>query len=287
MLIKNFNTYFASELLGKYSKAQIRTFFFILIEELLNLKKINYALTLDYSINRHQYKILCNALNKLKKEEPIQYILGKTEFCGLTFKVDKNVLIPRPETEELVKWIIVEAKNLQFKNNKKLSILDVGTGSGCVAISLSKLLLNVEIYAIDISKEALKIAKNNAKINNVKINFIRKDILKTNNLNDKFDIIVSNPPYIRKLEKPEINNNVLSYEPHLALFVENNDPLIFYKKIAELSENHLTKTGFLFLEINQYLSNETLEMLSKKKFKNIELKKDLFGNDRMIKLQVK
>ena len=167
-------------------------------------------------------------------------------------------------------------------NEKQLKILDIGTGSGCIAISLKKELPSSKISAIDVSNEALRIAKKNALLNKVDINFIHLDILKTNNLDKLYDVIVSNPPYVRELEKKEMKNNVLNNEPHLALFVDNKNPLLFYNKIAELAKNFLTKNGQLHFEINQYLGKETIILLAEKGFKNIQLKKDIFGNDRII-----
>ena len=179
----------------------------------------------------------------------------------------------------MVEWIINKTKESKTQN---ISIVDIGTGTGCIPISLKKQLKNASVTAIDVSKEALNIANKNAQLNEVNINFIQQDILKTSKLPQKFNVIISNPPYVRELEKVEINNNVLKNEPHLALFVEDDDPLIFYDKIAELAKNYFTKNGMLFFEINQYLGKETVELLETKGFKNIELKKDLFGNDRMI-----
>jgi release factor glutamine methyltransferase len=201
--------------------------------------------------------------------------------------VNKNTLIPRSETEELVAWVLAETNLLVTNKQKEISILDIGTGTGCIPISLAKNLSAVHISAIDISLEALTIAKQNALLNNVTINFIAADILKTKVLTQQYDIIVSNPPYVRELEKVEIKNNVLENEPHLALFVANDNPLIFYSKIADLAKQHLSKTGILFFEINQYLGKETLMMLQEKGFKNIQLKKDFLGNDRMIKCDLR
>ena len=280
MTLKELKTHYLNSLSKLYPKTEINTFFFYLIEEYLDLQRIDFSLQPNKIIENTDFLKFEKALNRLKKEEPIQYILGKTEFYGYPFLVTKDTLIPRPETEELVEWILQE---LEFQKKKKTSILDIGTGSGCIAISLAKKNKNLSVSAIDISKKAIEIAKQNAKINEININFIEKDILLTKELDTSFDIIVSNPPYVRELEKVEIKNNVLQNEPHSALFVSDSNPLIFYSKIADLAKNHLTKNGLLFFEINQYLGQETKVMLSKKGFKNIELRKDLFGNDRMIK----
>jgi release factor glutamine methyltransferase len=220
-------------------------------------------------------------LEQLQKEIPIQYLLGKTSFYGLEFEVNPAVLIPRPETEELVEWIIQSQKSEVRSQNVK--ILDIGTGSGCIAISLAKNIVNAEVFAIDVSKKALATAKKNGEINQVKVTFLEKNILETDDLEQQFDIIVSNPPYVRELEKQEIKKNVLDNEPHLALFVADNDALIFYRKIAELAQKNLSPKGQLFFEINQYLGIEMLILLEKMDFQNIELRKDIYGNDRMIK----
>ncbi len=300
MTLKKFKLYFSDKLSEIYPQTEIDSFFFILIEELLGLQRIDTVLKPDFIIENEILNNLKNIISRLKKEEPIQYILGKTAFYGLPFLVDKNTLIPRPETEELVEWILKEIQELRIKIQKEsLSILDIGTGTGCIPISLAKNLKNITISAIDVSSNALKIAKQNASLNNVTIDFFELDILQTENLNklsvlaqskthsnNKYDIIVSNPPYVRELEKVEIKNNVLNNEPHLALFVDNENPLIFYKKIADLAKSHLTKNGLLFFEINQYLSSETVTMLKEKEFTNIELKKDLFSNDRMIQARL-
>ena len=317
MQLKNYKVLFTKKLFSIYPKTEIDSFFFLLVEEYLGFQRIDTVLKPDFEISTNTLQLLNNALKRLQNEEPIQYILGKTEFYGFPFLVDKNTLIPRPETEELVEWIIKEVSKFQSSKVSKLSILDIGTGTGCIPISLAKHLPNTNISAIDVSKEALKIAKQNATLNNVEVNFIKLDILKVTSLNViakeeplkqsvnkneipslrknsvqalktarndiKFDIIVSNPPYIRELEKAVIKNNVLKNEPHIALFVEDENPLIFYNKIADLAKQHLTKNGLLFFEINQYLGKETVEMLEEKGFSSIEMRKDLFGNDRMIK----
>lgn len=280
MTLKELKTHYLNSLSKLYPKTEINTFFFYLIEEYLDLQRIDFSLQPNKIIENTDFLKFEKALNRLKKEEPIQYILGKTEFYGYPFLVTKDTLIPRPETEELVEWILQE---LEFQKKKKTSILDIGTGSGCIAISLAKKNKNLSVSAIDFSKEAIEIAKQNAKLNEVNIYFIEKDILLTKELDTAFDVIVSNPPYVRELEKVEIKNNILQNEPHSALFVSDSNPLIFYSKITDLAKNHLTKNGLLFFEINQYLGQETKVMLSKKGFKNIELRKDLFGNDRMIK----
>ena len=253
------------------------------MEEKLQMQRIDTVLKPNFLITEKNLIDLKTIVKRLQKEEPIQYIIGNTEFYGLPFLVDKNTLIPRPETEELVTWVLDEIKVLTNNKITELSILDIGTGTGCIPISLAKNLTSLNIFAIDISPEALLIAKQNAILNKVIIEFIELDILCAKSLPQKYDVIISNPPYVRELEKEEIKNNVLENEPHLALFVEDENPLIFYNKIADLAKQQLSKNGMLFFEINQYLGKETVNMLVKKGFKNIQLKKDLFGNDRMIK----
>jgi release factor glutamine methyltransferase len=283
MILKEFKLFFNEALSAIYPKTEIDSFFFILMEEKLNLQRIDTVLKPDYLITEKNLIDLKTIVKRLQKEEPIQYIIGTTEFYGLPFLVDKNTLIPRPETEELVTWVLDEIKVLTNNKITELSILDIGTGTGCIPISLAKNLTSLNISAIDISPEALLIAKQNAILNKVTIAFIELDILGAKSLPQKYDVIISNPPYVRELEKEEIKNNVLENEPHLALFVADENPLIFYNKIADLAKQQLSKNGMLFFEINQYLGKETVSMLAEKGFKNIQLKKDLFGNDRMIK----
>ena len=283
MILKEFKLFFNEALSAIYPKTEIDSFFFILMEEKLKLQRIDTVLNSDLLITNKNLIDLKNIVKRLQKEEPIQYIIGNTEFYGLPFLVDKNTLIPRTETEELVSWVLDEIKVLTNNKITELSILDIGTGTGCIPISLAKNLTSLNISAIDISPEALIIAKQNAILNKVTIEFIELDILNAESLPQEYDIIISNPPYVRELEKEEIKNNVLENEPHLALFVADENPLIFYNKIADLAKQQLSKNGMLFFEINQYLGKETVNMLVKKGFKNIQLKKDLFGNDRMIK----
>jgi release factor glutamine methyltransferase len=280
MKIKEYKTKFIAELLPFYDEMEAESFFYLILENQRQLRRIDLALNIDLLFSKEEIQIWNVILDKLKLEIPIQYILGTTHFYGLEFKVNENVLIPRPETEELVEWIISSAVNMP--NFKNIKILDIGTGSGCIAISLAKNIPNAEVFAIDISDKALATAKENADLNKVNVAFTQRNILETKDLEQQFDIIVSNPPYVRNLEKAEIKPNVLANEPHLALFVEDNDALIFYRKIAELATKNLSPEGKLFFEINQYLGKETVELLEKMHFKNSELRKDIYGNDRMI-----
>ncbi|MCD0467562.1 peptide chain release factor N(5)-glutamine methyltransferase [Flavobacterium sp. ENC] len=281
MRIKQYRTQFIQELSPFYDAYEAESFFYLILEYKHKLRQIDLALNHELNFSTADLVYWCSILEQLKKEVPIQYLLGKTNFYGMDFEVNENVLIPRPETEELVEWIINE--NTGLDKSKRLKILDIGTGSGCIAISLAKNLPNAEVYAIDISKKALETAKRNAINNNVEVTFIYRDILELELLKDNFDIIVSNPPYVRNLEKEEIKKNVLDYEPHLALFVEDNNALVFYKKIAALAQKNLLENGQLFFEINQYLGEEMNSLLESMNFKNIELRRDIYDNDRMMK----
>jgi release factor glutamine methyltransferase len=284
MRIKQYRTQFIKELSPFYDAYEAENFFYLILEDKHKLRQIDLALNHELTFSDTDFIVWDALLAELKKEVPIQYLLGKTNFYGLDFEVNENVLIPRPETEELVEWIINQ--NLKSDDSKKIKILDIGTGSGCIAISLAKNIPNAQVYGIDVSKKAIETAKRNAINNKAEVTFILQDILETDLLKCNFDIIVSNPPYVRNLEKEEIKKNVLDYEPHLALFVEDNDALIFYRKIAALAQRNLLENGQLYFEINQYLGDETKDLLEKMNFKNIELRKDIYDNDRMISCEV-
>jgi release factor glutamine methyltransferase len=284
MQIKNYRTQFIQALLPIYDSGEAESFFYLILEEKKQLRRIDLALQPDLVFSDKEIQNWNSILEQLKLEIPVQYLLGKTHFYGLEFEVNENVLIPRPETEELVDWIVSD--NQITKSASPLRILDIGTGSGCIAISLAKNIPNAEVFAIDISEKALATAQKNAENNQVNVTFIHKNILGTEDLEQQFDIIVSNPPYVRNLEKEEIKKNVLDNEPHLALFVEDNNALVFYRKIAELAQQSLSPNGQLFFEINQYLGKEMIALLEKMNFKNIELRKDIYGNDRMIKSSI-
>lgn len=279
MLLKEFKTYFIVELDKEYPKEEVQSFFNLLTEAFLKMSRLEVALDPEKELSEAEVSKLKDALQRLQKHEPIQYIIGETEFYGLLFKVNPAVLIPRPETEELVQWIMDDAS----KNEKRdLTILDIGTGTGCIAISLARNLPDARVSAVDISEGALSTAKENAKLNGVEITFLQKDILNTDSLEKKFDVIVSNPPYVRNLEKQDMQRNVLEFEPEKALYVRDEDPLIFYRKISELAKDALHPEGALYFEINQYLGAETEAILKKKNFQT-QLKKDIFGVDRMLK----
>lgn len=320
MTVEALKYYYLKELSNIYPKEEILSFYYMLMEFKLGYSKSDTVLNAHEEIKNGDFRFFKTALSDLKTEKPIQYIIGETGFYGLRFKVDSSVLIPRPETEELVEWIISDVENemmdlrdgiieqsgkRQEKGHQKqetgdhgknqkirptaighrpMTVLDIGTGSGCIAIALAKNLPNAEIYALDVSAEALGIARENAFINTVNVRFVKADILEdTLNELPKFDIIVSNPPYVRISEKKEMKDNVLKHEPHLALFVKDNDPLVFYRRIISLAQDKLKKNGSLYFEINQYLAEET-KMLTDLLSARTEIREDLKGNKRMLKI---
>ena len=281
MLLKQYKTHFFDSLKNIQDEQEIESFFFILTEYLHNLKRVDVALNPNFELSEDDVEKWNAILAELQLEKPIQYITGDAWFFRLRFEVNENTLIPRPETEELVEWILSSSII-----HHPSTILDIGTGTGCIPISLKTNLPKANVSAIDVSEKALEVAKRNAISNKVDISFIQANILEVEDLSQYFDIIVSNPPYVRNLEKEEIKKNVLDYEPHLALFVEDTDALLFYRKMAQLALKNLTPNGLLFFEINQYLGKETVELLENLGFKNIELKKDMYGNDRMIRCTI-
>ncbi|WP_281637481.1 peptide chain release factor N(5)-glutamine methyltransferase [Flavobacterium marginilacus] len=281
MKIKEYRNQFIQTLAPIYDEGEAESFFYLILEEKQQLKRIDLALQSDLEFSQEEITVWNSILEQLRLEIPIQYLLGKTSFYGLDFEVNENVLIPRPETEELVDWIIQSQKSKV--KSQKIKILDIGTGSGCIAISLAKNLPNAQVFALDISEKALAVAKKNASLNDVNVIFLHQSILETEDLEQEFNIIVSNPPYVRNLEKQEIKKNVLDNEPHLALFVEDNDALIFYRKISELAQKNLANSGQLYFEINQCLGKEMIDLLEGMGFKDVELRKDIYGNDRMTK----
>ena len=283
--ISDLKSNFIKALSGLYPSEEIESFFNILSEKYIKLSRIDIALDRDQLVSEANVGKIEKVLARLKTFEPIQYILGETEFFGLPFKVTSKTLIPRPETEELVQWILDEV--LYFKNKPELlEILDIGTGSGCIAISLAKHLPDANVSALDISEEALRIAKENAEANEVSISFFESDILACESLPEGYDFIVSNPPYVRELEKHFMEANVLAHEPEIALFVEDADPLLFYRKIADLAKVSLKPNGALFFEINEYLGEDMVSLLEDMGFKQIEIRKDIYGKDRMLKCKL-
>jgi release factor glutamine methyltransferase len=281
MTIKQYRDQFIQELTPIYGMEEADSFFYLILDAKHQLKRVDLALQPNLVFSIKELETWNLILDQLKKEIPIQYLLGTTHFYRLELEVNPYVLIPRPETEELVDWII-ESQNSEVRT-QKLKILDIGTGSGCIAISLAKNLPNSEVFALDVSEHALATAQRNSESNQVAIQFIHQSILETEDFEHQFDIIVSNPPYVRDLEKQEIKKNVLDNEPHLALFVADNDALLFYRKIAQLAQKNLSPTGQLYFEINQYLGQEMVALLKEMNFQNTELRKDVYGNDRMTK----
>ena len=292
MLLKEIKNIFHKELGKTYPKEEIDSFFYRCIEHYLKLERFVLAIQPEFTLTKEEEQPLFEALTQLKRERPLQYILGTAHFMDLELHVNEAVLIPRPETEELVQWILEEvgSRESEVGSFSHLTILDIGTGSGCIAIALAKYLPDAKVYALDVSEKALEVARENARLNQVDVTFLKNDILAAElelefELKLEFDIIVSNPPYVRELEKEEMKNNVKDHEPSLALFVSDGDPLVFYRTIAHFSETHLKEGGSLYLEINQYLGEETKALLKAHNFSEIELRKDIFGNDRMLKAQ--
>ena len=279
MLIKLLQDQFIAELTPIYDELEARQLFLICLEELEGKTRID--LLMNPGLETTQSDAWLTVLGQLLQEKPVQQIFGKAHFYGYTFEVNAHTLIPRPETEELVAWIIASVAV-----DQPIRILDIGTGSGCIGLTLAKELPKSQVTVLDISAAALAVAKRNANALGVTVNFLQEDVLAINQLDDAYDIIVSNPPYIRELEKVEIKKNVMDYEPHTALFVADHDPLIFYRKIGTLAKAQLNPGGFLFYEINQYLGKEMVELLEGIGFKQTELGRDLMGNDRMTKSSI-
>lgn len=280
MKLNDYKILFKQKLKDLFDTEETDALFAMVIDEVLNYSRADMVLKKENEIPLINQKRLEEIVSQLQQEIPIQYIFEKAYFYGYEFKVSSATLIPRRETEELVDWILTEMKKQPQKNWR---VLDIGTGSGCIPITIKKEFPLAEVFAIDVSPQALTIAQENAKKLDAKVTFIKQNILTTEDL-ESYDMIISNPPYVRNLEKAEIKNNVLHYEPHLALFVEDNDPLIFYRKITQLAQKSLTENGMLFFEINQYLGNEMNEMVSEY-FNTVELRKDLQGNERMMKIK--
>ncbi|MGY0036092.1 peptide chain release factor N(5)-glutamine methyltransferase [Pedobacter sp. NJ-S-72] len=276
MNIKQLEQHFIKELSALYDGEEAKQLFYLAAEDVSGWNRAQLLIHTTASLNTEQSLAYEYILLELKKGRPIQHIIAEAWFYGLKFKVSEAVLIPRPETEELIEWILDTVKTQPVS-----SVLDIGTGSGCIAITLKKNLEQVDVSALDVSADALNIAKKNAAINSAAVNFIHSDIL-TYSSPLKYDLIVSNPPYITQNEKDVMHQNVLAYEPHLALFVSNENPLVFYKSIADFALLNLKPKGKLFFEINEYLGKETVDMLLAKGFLGITLKVDMQGKDRMI-----
>lgn len=285
MDLETFQRQTTETLTAIYGREEASSLCRIMITEVLDCKPFEITLRRSEILEGKDLQRLQQVVDRLMAHEPLQYILGRAWFHGMHLQVNSHTLIPRQETEELVAWITGDGVA------PKALVLDIGTGSGCIAIALAKTVENIRMDAVDISAEALKIARLNAKEQGVEVRFVQRDILEVGSLNDlyegqgdgTYDVIVSNPPYVRNLEKEEIAPNVLDHEPGSALFVSDQDPLIFYRKIATLAHANLMKGGRLYFEINQYLGPETAALLHEVGFANVELRKDLFGNFRMIK----
>ncbi len=278
-ILQDFELLFQHELQGLYDEDEIKAIFLVVVAEKFGLNRTNYQLRKTDIVKEADKAEVLSILQNLKKHRPIQYILNKADFYGEVFQVNESVLIPRQETEELVDLII---KN--HKSSQNLKIIDIGTGSGCIPITLSKHLNNALVTTIDISKEAIKTAQENAKNLKTLVQFINADIFEWEYIfsDQHYNIIVSNPPYITPGEKQHMNQNVLAYEPELALFIEESAPLIFYDVISSFALKHLTPDGDLYFEINQYLGPEMKELMVKKGFEQVKLIKDINGADRII-----
>ena len=266
----------STALTDSYSAGEISALTRIIATELLGVPQMTFFLKDNITLTAWQQTLLENAIERLKRQEPIQYILGYSDFCGLRFKVTLATLIPRPETSELVEWIASEATG-----NER--ILDIGTGSGCIAVSLAHKMPQSKVAAWDISPDALAVATENSKANGCTIAFEEVDILAYEPTGEQFDIIVSNPPYIKENEKNAMHANVLDWEPHTALFVPDCDPLLFYRTIAKKGLTLLKPGGRLYFEINRAHGKETMDMLATLGYTSIELRKDFADNDRMIR----
>ena len=265
-------------LAGYYPDAEASALAKMLLVEVLHFSTLELFGGKDKEVFKKDLDVLYEMSRRLQNREPIQYIIGRDTFCGMPFVVNRHVLIPRPETQDLVEWIAEEDQQ-----TNPCRLLDMGTGSGCIAISLAKKLPHVQVEAWDISGEALQVARQNALNNQVKVDFHQQDILSASPGIAEWNVIVSNPPYITNKEKAEMEANVLNWEPHTALFVPDHDPLLFYRRIAQLGMNMLVNGGALYFEINRAYGTETIAMLQALGYENIIIRKDRFNNERMIK----
>ena len=279
MLLNEFRNHFTDTLIDDYPKTEITSLFRRLTDFYFQWPPTFMVLNPDYQLNKVELEKLSVALGALEEHKPLQYITNEAYFYGRTFYVNENVLIPRPETEDLVNWVMKDYLEVQHS----LDVLDLGTGSGCISVSLAKeqSLFNVE--ALEVSEMALEVAKKNADFHHVKINFIQKDMKSLEFWNKPLDVIISNPPYIVPREKKEMLPNVLNHEPHLALFTPEKDPLYFYKKIIVLAQSSLKPNGHLYLEINPIFSESLEAFVKAHTFKDIEVRNDIFGKKRMLK----
>ena len=281
MKLKDLRYYFFNQL-NDFSKSEINTFFKLLCEDIIGIKPHQIIINAANKVSDSDLNLFFDAINRLKLNEPIQYIIGHSYFFENKFKLSPSVLIPRPETEELISWIFTHYKPLE-----KLKILELGTGSGCIAITLAKHFVNSKVFALDISDHALEVARFNSELNNTNVVFFKADILNLDVFDENYDIIVSNPPYVSKSEISKMFPNVLDYEPHLALFVEDSNPLIFYKSIKKIILSNLSPNGYCFLEINEAYGEELMQLYEDLSFDSVVLKKDIFNKNRMIKIKKK
>jgi len=261
---------------GLYEQVEIRAMFYTLTAFYANIERIDVSLNPDISMKTSD---MLSALEELKKSVPLQYITGQKEFYGRTFLVNKDVLIPRPETAELVEWMLQD-----LDGQKELKILDVGTGSGAIAISLAKELPSAKLTAVDISDAALQMAQKNANLHNALVAFKKMDILVATEFDSEIDVLVSNPPYVKHNEKNLMQDNVLLHEPKNALFVSDENPLLFYDKILDFAKKNMLKNALVYFEINEYLKNEMVDLLEEKMLRKYEFKKDIFDKWRMLKI---
>ncbi|MCA1761719.1 MAG: peptide chain release factor N(5)-glutamine methyltransferase [Flavobacteriales bacterium] len=269
---------FRQELIQIYPQREVEQIIALVFEEVLNYSRVDIVLNSDEVPDDGRLIAMQAALDRLKNSEPVQYVLGKTVFYGLPFRVNKDVLIPRQETEELIHWILKD----QFP--ERPTVIDLGTGSGCIPIVLKDLWPAAKVFGADISIDALNVANQNAAQNGVEVEFFHFDIIERESLAFmKFDLMVSNPPYVRRSERNLMEQNVLGFEPEMALFVDDSDPLIFYRKIVDLAEGHLNKGGKLYFEINEAYGAELKQLMKDRGFGNVELKKDFNGKDRMMR----
>lgn len=279
MLLNEFKNFFTSSLTDYYPKSEIIAFYRRLTDYYFHWPPTFSVLNPQYQLRKDELLILSQSLDELKKFRPIQYIINESNFFGRTFYVNEQVLIPRPETEELVKWVLIDYNDSKDYYN----VLELGTGSGCIAISLAKEQSKFCIEALDVSESALHIAKKNALHHQAEIDFIQQDMTSVEVWSKAIDVIVSNPPYVEPNEKKEMLPNVLEYEPHLALFTPKLEPLYFYKKIISLAQTCLNPDGCLYLEINPKFKEDLVTYIKRGTFKDIEVRNDIFGKNRMLK----
>lgn len=279
MKLFQFRSLFYSRLKPIYPETEIAGIYGLLLEKYMGITRLEAAIKAQDSVEVEVLRQLETALTRLETQEPIQYILEEAYFCGLSLRVSSATLIPRPETEELVAWIIEDYKSVE----QPIKAMDIGTGSGCIALALKKEWKESEITAIDISKEALEVAKYNAKSLELSIEFMQLNILDGDLQKENLDFIVSNPPYVCETEKKEMRSNVLDYEPDLALFVADSNPLLFYRRILEVAQKTVKEEGSVYFEINENFALETIELAKRSGWGNTKLKRDIFERDRMLR----